>query len=224
MLGKAERPRSNFLANITDKRAQDTQIRSLAFHDTLAKLPNRRLLLAHLDMAMARNERTGQHSAVLFMDLDNFKPLNDLHGHAAGDMLLVEVAEGLQQNIRSKDTAARLGVMSWWCCSMVWSQIPTRPRSKLPRWPTSVWPRCRSPAACEWRHQCWGRGGWITTAPRVCVCWRGMGVPLKRCWITPLRPCTRPNRLGATRRKFFSPLRRAEPGRGHPQCPSASKP
>lgn len=106
----------NFVTDVTERRAQEAQIRELAFHDTLTLLPNRRLLLEHLTQAMTRNQRSGQHSAVVFMDLDNFKPLNDQHGHNAGDLLLTEVAERLRKNCRAMDTAARFGGMSLLCC------------------------------------------------------------------------------------------------------------
>jgi len=85
------------------------QIRSMAYHDSLTKLPNRLLLLDRLQMAQAACLRSGSHGALMMVDLDNFKPLNDTHGHAAGDLLLVEVARRLQTCVRKTDTVARLG-------------------------------------------------------------------------------------------------------------------
>lgn len=85
------------------------EIRQLAFHDSLTHLPNRRLLLECLQLAVAHNQRTGHHSALLFMDLDNFKPLNDAHGHHVGDLLLIEVAQRLRQCVRAGDTVSRFG-------------------------------------------------------------------------------------------------------------------
>lgn len=99
----------NFVTDVTEQRAHELKIHELAYNDTLTHLPNRRLLLEHLDQAMARNQRSGQHSAVVFLDLDNFKPLNDQHGHNAGDLLLIEVANRLRQNSRAMDIAARFG-------------------------------------------------------------------------------------------------------------------
>jgi len=99
----------NFLNDITERREADDQIRDLAYHDTLTRLPNRRLLMDHLKLARAACSRDGRHSALVFIDLDNFKPLNDRHGHAAGDLLLIEVAQRLLHNIRGVDTAARFG-------------------------------------------------------------------------------------------------------------------
>ena len=85
------------------------QIRNMAFHDSLTDLPNRRLLHDRMEMALAGNKRTGQHGALLMIDLDNFKPLNDRHGHAAGDHLLVEVARRLRGCVREIVTVARIG-------------------------------------------------------------------------------------------------------------------
>ncbi len=99
----------NFLTDITDRRAMDETIRDLTFNDTLTKLPNRRLLLDHLNLAIANNQRSGRLSAVVFLDLDNFKPLNDQYGHNVGDLLLIEVSERLRQQIREIDSVARLG-------------------------------------------------------------------------------------------------------------------
>lgn len=99
----------NFLTDITERRKADEQIRELAYHDTLTHLPNRRLLVDRLQMARAAYHRNGKHGALVFIDLDNFKPLNDLHGHAVGDLLLMEVAQRLLHHIRGADTAARFG-------------------------------------------------------------------------------------------------------------------
>lgn len=99
----------NFLTDVTERRATEEQIRQLAFHDTLTHLPNRRLLMEHLRLACSAYARNRKHGALLFLDLDNFKPLNDRHGHAAGDLLLIEVAQRLLHHIRGADTAARFG-------------------------------------------------------------------------------------------------------------------
>ncbi len=85
------------------------QIRGMAYHDSLTGLPNRPLLLDRLQMALAGCKRDHVHGELMMVDLDNFKPLNDTHGHAAGDLLLVEVARRLQGCVRNTDTVARLG-------------------------------------------------------------------------------------------------------------------
>ena len=90
-------------------RESENQIRHLAFYDSLTQLANRRLLTDRLGQAMAASKRSGHHGAVMFLDLDNFKLLNDKHGHEAGDMLLVEVAHRLTSCVREVDTVARMG-------------------------------------------------------------------------------------------------------------------
>ncbi|WP_184414909.1 sensor domain-containing diguanylate cyclase [Rhodocyclus tenuis] len=85
------------------------QIEFLALYDTLTGLPNRLLLLGHLKKTVALAQRQQSQVAVLFVDLDEFKPVNDSHGHAAGDTLLQTVARRLQDSIRNCDIAARLG-------------------------------------------------------------------------------------------------------------------
>ena len=95
--------------DISERKAAEIMIRDLAFNDTLTGLPNRRLLLDRLDHELAISERTGRHGALLFLDLDNFKTINDTLGHAAGDQVLVEVSRRLVASVRESDTVARLG-------------------------------------------------------------------------------------------------------------------
>lgn len=103
---------TNYVATFTDiterKQAED-EIAQLAYYDTLTQLPNRRLLLNRLKVALAFSERTGKDGAVLFLDLDHFKTLNDTLGHAIGDLLLQQVAARLSVAVRDTDTVARLG-------------------------------------------------------------------------------------------------------------------
>lgn len=95
--------------DITERKHMEELIRQQALYDTLTKLPNRRLLVDRLTLAMSVSKRTDYHGAVLFLDLDNFKPLNDTHGHEAGDLLLIEVANRLKHCVRETDTVARMG-------------------------------------------------------------------------------------------------------------------
>ena len=99
----------SIIHDITDRKLAEAQIRELAFYDTLTHLPNRRLLNDRLGQAIAASMRSGRYAAVMFLDLDNFKPLNDQYGHAVGDLLLVEVAERLRSCVRQMDTVARFG-------------------------------------------------------------------------------------------------------------------
>lgn len=85
------------------------QLHQMAFFDPLTQLPNRRLLQDRLKLTFAASKRSGHHAALMFLDLDNFKPLNDMHGHAAGDLLLQEAASRLRNCVREVDTVARFG-------------------------------------------------------------------------------------------------------------------
>jgi diguanylate cyclase (GGDEF)-like protein len=87
----------------------EEQVRQLAFFDPLTKLANRRLLSDRLSHALAASKRSSNYGALMFLDLDNFKSLNDRHGHGAGDLLLIEVAQRLRNCVPEIDTVARLG-------------------------------------------------------------------------------------------------------------------
>ncbi len=95
--------------DITDKKLQQIQLQHLAHYDTLTGLPNRVLFADRFKQAISYSKRTDSLLAVCFLDLDNFKPINDHHGHEIGDLLLVEVSHRLSHNIRDLDTASRLG-------------------------------------------------------------------------------------------------------------------
>jgi diguanylate cyclase (GGDEF)-like protein len=95
--------------DVTQRKMVEQEINKLAFHDSLTQLPNRRLLDDRLEQAITACKRSGHHGAVMFLDLDNFKPLNDTHGHKAGDLLLIEVARRLASCVREVDTVARFG-------------------------------------------------------------------------------------------------------------------
>ena len=98
-----------FIQDITERKQMEETVRQLAFHDALTGLPNRRLLLDRLEQALTANQRNESFGALMFLDLDNFKPLNDQHGHGAGDLLLVEVAHRLRECVRAVDTVSRIG-------------------------------------------------------------------------------------------------------------------
>ncbi|MES2019409.1 MAG: EAL domain-containing protein [Pseudomonadota bacterium] len=95
--------------DITARKQAEEKIHHLAFFDALTGLPNRRLLMDRLHAALAGSARSGHHGAVLFIDLDKFKTINDVLGHDAGDLMLVEVAARIMHCVREADTVARLG-------------------------------------------------------------------------------------------------------------------
>jgi diguanylate cyclase (GGDEF)-like protein/PAS domain S-box-containing protein len=95
--------------DITQRKNADSDIEKLAFYDPLTALPNRRLLMDRLQHSLTSNLRNDKHGAILFIDLDNFKTLNDTKGHGVGDLLLIEVAQRLKKCVREEDTVARLG-------------------------------------------------------------------------------------------------------------------
>ena len=96
-------------SDISERKEAEAQIHQLAFYDSLTDLPNRRLLMERLQQAFSVSSRSKEHGAVLFLDLDNFKALNDTKGHDVGDLLLGEVSKRLTQSVRDGDTVARLG-------------------------------------------------------------------------------------------------------------------
>ena len=102
---------TNYVSVFTDiaqRKQSEEEIHRLAFYDPLTQLPNRRLLIDRLQQAMAKSLRNGRYGALLFLDLDHFKVINDTKGHAIGDLLLIEVARRLKTCSRNVDTVARL--------------------------------------------------------------------------------------------------------------------
>lgn len=95
--------------DVSARKIGEEQMRNLAFYDHLTELPNRRLLLDRLGQALASGKRSDRYGALMFLDLDNFKPLNDAHGHDVGDLLLIEAARRIVGCVREEDTVARFG-------------------------------------------------------------------------------------------------------------------
>jgi diguanylate cyclase (GGDEF)-like protein/PAS domain S-box-containing protein len=95
--------------DITELNSQRLKIREIAFYDPLTNLPNRRLMIDRLQLALISSERSGMQSALIIIDLDNFKTLNDTLGHDHGDLLLQQVAQRLTACVRQEDTVARMG-------------------------------------------------------------------------------------------------------------------
>ncbi len=100
---------ATLIEDITERKDSEEQIRKLAYYDSLTGLPNRLLMKDRLDQALARANRDNSRVAVLFLDLDRFKSVNDTLGHAHGDLLLIQVAHRLRDSLRDIDTLARLG-------------------------------------------------------------------------------------------------------------------
>ncbi|MGZ5049430.1 MAG: EAL domain-containing protein [Methylobacter sp.] len=103
---------TNYIGTFTDisqRKADEERIKDLAYYDSLTKLPNRTLLFDRLNLALSASHRNKTHGALMFLDLDNFKTLNDTLGHDQGDQLLIEVGRRLQRCVREVDTVARLG-------------------------------------------------------------------------------------------------------------------
>jgi diguanylate cyclase (GGDEF)-like protein len=98
-----------FFSDVTQARIAEAEIRQMAFHDELTKLPNRKLLLDRLEVAIEGAHRRGRGVGLLFIDLDKFKSLNDQYGHAFGDLVLAAVAQRLESVARASDTVARIG-------------------------------------------------------------------------------------------------------------------
>ena len=97
------------ILDITERKRSEREIHQLAFYDPLTQLPNRRLLLDRTLQALAVSARSGRFGALMLLDLDNFKLVNDSKGHDVGDLLLCEVAQRLRGKVREGDTVARLG-------------------------------------------------------------------------------------------------------------------
>jgi diguanylate cyclase (GGDEF)-like protein len=98
-----------YASDITDRKAAEEHTHRLAYFDALTGLPNRRMLLERIGHAMASAQRTHQFGALMFLDIDHFKHINDARGHSVGDRLLQEVARRLADILRGEDTVARLG-------------------------------------------------------------------------------------------------------------------
>ena len=98
-----------FITDISERKEVEAQTFRLAYFDALTGLPNRSLLRDRIEQALALARRNHQYGAVMFVDLDNFKRINDARGHSVGDDLLTEVAKRLQELLRAEDTVARIG-------------------------------------------------------------------------------------------------------------------
>ena len=108
-LDSAVAERESLRAELDAAQRAKEELRSLAYHDDLTGLPNRSLLYDRLGLAITQSHREASHLAVVFLDLDHFKAVNDSLGHGSGDRLLVEFADRVRSSVRAGDTVARLG-------------------------------------------------------------------------------------------------------------------
>ena len=99
----------SIIRDISDRKIHEAELEHIAYYDVLTGLPNRRLLSDRLHQAIARTRRSGNSMAVCYLDLDDFKPINDRYGHEIGDQVLVIMADNLKGTLRTEDTLARLG-------------------------------------------------------------------------------------------------------------------
>jgi GGDEF domain-containing protein len=102
-------------SDITARKKTEGEIHHLAFYDALTELPNRRLFLDRLHAALVASARRNDYGAVLFIDMDRFKALNDTLGHDYGDLLLIEVGQRIKACVREMDTVARYGGDEFLC-------------------------------------------------------------------------------------------------------------
>jgi diguanylate cyclase (GGDEF)-like protein len=109
LMEEAESLNNRLKAEISERQRVELEIEQLAFYDSLTDLPNRRLLMDRLHHATLACRRTMHHGAIIFIDLDHFKRLNDSQGHHLGDLLLQQIAQRLKECVREDDTVARLG-------------------------------------------------------------------------------------------------------------------
>ncbi len=131
--------------DITERKAAEREIEHLAFYDPLTGLPNRRLLLDRLQQAMAGSARSRRKGALLFIDLDNFKIVNDTSGHDVGDQLLIEVARRLVGCVRDGDTVSRLGGDEFVVMLEDLSESSQEAAAQAKGFAKRFWPRSMSP-------------------------------------------------------------------------------
>jgi diguanylate cyclase (GGDEF)-like protein len=116
----SERLVEGVLEDTTESKKSTLDLHYKATYDALTNVPNRHLFFDRLEHSLARARRYGYGLAVLFLDMDGFKAVNDSYGHRVGDELLTRIAGRLRRRVRASDTLARLGGTSSACCWSVW--------------------------------------------------------------------------------------------------------
>ncbi len=185
--------------DVSERHALEAELRARALRDELTGLANRTLFADRVAHALSRAQRRPGPNAIVYLDLDGFKGVNDTLGHAAGDLLLQEVARRLQRCVRPQDTVARLGGTSSRCSSR------TRPRPRRCWWPsgspppgprTSTWPGATcapgSASASRWptpaRRDTWRPTSWSAGPTPPCTQRRPAGPGASRCSTPPCGP------------------------------------
>ena len=176
------------VVDISDRKRAEEQIEFHAYHDVLTNLPNRKLFTDRLTQSISRARRSGKSLAVMFVDLDHFKSINDTLGHEVGDELLLEMAQRLSANVREYDTVARLGGDEF---TIILSELrqpedAVNVAEKVIAAPSSS--RCRSPGRRSKSPPASASRSIPTTAPTR-----------SRCCATPTARCTARRKRAATR-------------------------
>jgi len=171
--------------DLTEIKVSEERVRHMALHDHLTGLPNRQLFLDRLDQALRRAKRSSAHVAIVYIDLDHFKSLNDAYGHAHGDRVLVETALRLRACVRESDTVARLGGDEF----VVVLPDLMHAGDALPV-AEKIQQTLYDPEAGGGRMFLGASWGWPAT--------RRTATTRIRCWPGPTPPCTRPSAPAAT--------------------------
>jgi len=154
------------IRDTTDRRRAEAELTRLAFHDPLTGLPNRLLFLDRIERSMARARRTGTRGALLYLDLDGFKAVNDTYGHPVGDLVLMAVAERISEVMREQDSGFRLGGDEF---AVLVDSVGDEEHAQIMR--QRVFDAIARP---------------VQTAG-------GRSSPPENCWVGPIRPCSKPS-------------------------------
>ena len=191
------------MVDLSQRKAAEEEIRYLAFYDPLTRLPNRRLLMDRLQQALATSARHQRSGALLLLDLDNFKTLNETQGHDRGDTLLLQVSHRLRACVHEDDTVARQGGDEFVVVleDLGDTREEAAARAEEGRAEKFCW-HCASPT--RWMaKRTTARSAWASPSSAVCVR-RWMSCSNGRIW-----PCTRPSPLAGIPCAFTIPQMQA---------------
>ena len=188
--------------DITERKLAEAEIQRLAFYDELTGLPNRRLLMDRLERAVATTQREGSHGALLFLDLDNFKDINDTMGHEWGDRLLVQVGMRIGASVRATDTVARLGGDEFVVVLQGLNAELPAAAAEAETVAQKMLTALNRPYSMQ--------GSEVHSTPSIGIAlFATCSCPCRSCCSAPTSPCTRPRPRAATRCAFSTlPCRR----------------